>query len=162
MNVSSAKLIIPAQIFAKFKIETQRDILLTTGFLAPTGPDASQALQPAAPFDPEEDLARFGDREWHEFLKGVGPKVRTTLEGIADIGPRWNVGKLLKKLGVNYSDLRGVQAGLTKRTHTIAKNDEANLYLSEIWDKEDINKCVTYMHPDTHAALRRALGKDKP
>jgi hypothetical protein len=87
------------------------------------------------------------------------PALAADLEAVAEMPPRFNVGQLLTKVGMEYSDLRGMLAGLTKRTRTISGQGDAKLFSWITWDDEDMNKCVSEMHPTTHESLRRVLEK---
>jgi hypothetical protein len=100
----------------------------------------------------------FSAPQMRKFLDGCGAKTRKVLEELANLPARFKVGDLLKKLNINYSDLRGVLAGLTKRTRTISGDPNASLFASVHWD-DDPRKSISELHPRTHEALRRVLKK---
>jgi hypothetical protein len=96
----------------------------------------------------------LSEREMRKFLNGVGTKTRNFLECLADMPARFNVGALLKKLHLQYGDIRGILAGLTKRTRTISGESDADFFASVLQD-DDINKCISEIHPTTHESLRQ-------
>jgi hypothetical protein len=98
----------------------------------------------------------FSLNEMRKFLGGVSDRTRILLTGIARTTSRFNVGELLKSVGWVERDLRGILAGITKRSRTISGNREAEFFSSVVWD-DDINKCVSEVHPTTHAALKSLL-----
>jgi hypothetical protein len=156
LNVTD-ELRISRSSYSKLKPETKQDLLSVMGLLPTIASDNSS---PQAAPDSDEELVRFSERDWRNFIEGVGPKVLSLLDAIADGPSTWNVGQILKKMKVkSLSELRAAQAGLTKRTRTISKRADLALYVSVDWDPEDMNKCRTAMDPSTHAALRRVLGK---
>jgi hypothetical protein len=101
----------------------------------------------------------FSEREMRKFLDGVSTKTRNFLECLADMPARFNVGTLLKKLHMQYADIRGILAGLTKRTRTISGDTEAEFFASVLQD-DDINKCISEIHPTTHESLKQIFKKN--
>jgi hypothetical protein len=101
----------------------------------------------------------FSEREMRKFLNGVGTKTRNFLEGLADMPARFNVGTLLKKLNMQYADIRGILAGLTKRTRTISGDAEADFFALVLQD-DDINKCISEIHPTTHESMKQIFKKN--
>lgn len=107
-----------------------------------------------------EGATALSEREMRKFLEGVSPKTRAFLVGLAEMPARFNVGALLKKMQMQYADIRGILAGLTKRTRTISGDTKASFFESVVWD-DDIDKCISEIHPDTHRSLRQVLSKKK-
>jgi hypothetical protein len=161
---STDALQISRQTYRLLKPETIRDILSVMG-LEPRAATAETAEQPSSVAS--DGLVRFNERDWRKFLDGVSPKTREALNVVADLGPRYDIQALLDRLRrsetfgpkVTLFDLRGVAAGLTKRTRTIARTDE-ELFHSVTWNDDNSRECIVEWAPTTHAALRRALGKD--
>jgi hypothetical protein len=100
----------------------------------------------------------FSEREMRKFLDGVSTKTRNFLEGLAEMPAKFNVGALLKKLHMQYGDIRGILAGLTKRTRTISGDTDAEFFASVLQD-DDIDKCISEIHPTTHASLKEIFKK---
>ena len=141
-------LVISFKTFGTLSARSQADILKAMG--------SSTAEVEVEPAHTSSEAAKFSINKMREFLNGVSDKTRTVLEGVAAMESRFNVGELLDKLGMQYGDLRGVLAGLTKRTRTISGDSEALFFVSIVWD-DDIRKCVSEVHPVTHAALKKLL-----
>lgn len=94
--------------------------------------------------------------ETKEFWAGLSDKTRALVKAVVEEPLKFNVGRVLKKVGLQPSDLRGMLAGITKRIRTVTRNPDAYFFEAEIVD-DDINKCISYIHPDTRSALRRLL-----
>jgi hypothetical protein len=119
--------------------------------------DEDQTAKPAGSPDVSSTPAtEFSVNEMRKFLGGVKDKTRTLLTEIAKTEARFNVGEVLARLGWKMEDIRGVQSGITKRTRTISGDADAEFFASVVWD-DDINKCISEVHPSTHTALRVLL-----
>ncbi len=146
-------LILSFETFGSLSISCQAEILKALGVERPLSEDAETASGDST------SATKFTVNQMREFLDGVGDKTRTVLEGVAAQPYRFNVGELLDRLGMQYADLRGVLAGLTKRSRTIAGDDEASFFATVVWE-DDMRKCVSEVHPVTHAALKKLLKVD--
>ncbi len=148
-------------LFSKLSPGCQEEILNTfrssSSHTATTPAARAQSFSDETEADEDAPVA-FSEREMRKFIEGVGPKTKAFLVALAEMPARFNVGSLLKKLNVQYNDIRGIQAGLTKRSRTISGNDNAWFFRSIEW-KEEINECISEIHADTHEALRRVLKK---
>jgi hypothetical protein len=114
---------------------------------------------PTSEDDPDAPTA-FSLSQMRDFLDGVSGKTRTFLKELAKQPAEFNVGKLLKALKLQYGDIRGILAGLTKRSRTISGDQEASFFQSVAWFNEDIGRCVSRIHPTTHASLQKLLLAD--
>ncbi|PPQ14918.1 hypothetical protein CV770_34405 [Bradyrhizobium sp. AC87j1] len=143
-------LYLSAATFKRFSPATRSEILgaLGIGHAHESGSDSQEHSGTSA--------TQFSLNEMRKFLDGVSDKTRLLLTEIARAEARFNVGKVLKKLGWELSDIRGILAGITKRSRTISGNPRAEFFASVAWD-DDINKAVSEIHPTTHAALRALL-----
>ena len=152
-------LMISATSFRQLSQKCQAEIL---GLLTkdPSGSVAGHTSSPA----PSKNGSYSGtatalsEREMRKFLNGVSTKTRNFLESLADMPARFNVGSLLKKLHMQSADIRGILAGLTKRTRTISGEKDADFFASVLQD-DDINKCISEIHPTTHESLRQIFKK---
>lgn len=142
--------------FDGFSSQTQAEILVGLGIATRPTSDRPPNAEPPVSDSDEAGPTSFTTGEMRKFIDGCGAKTRKVLEGLAELSPRFKVGDLLKKLNMNYGDLRGVQAGLTKRTRTISGNPNAWLFRVVHWD-DDPRKSISELHPQTHEALRKIL-----
>jgi hypothetical protein len=105
-----------------------------------------------------DGLARFTDRQVRQLLKPpIHDTTRKLLEAVASLPPRFRLGDVLKKLGMEFRDLRGALSGLTRRTRNIANDPDMDLFFT-VHEADHLEDNIVEMHPETHAALRRALG----
>ena len=100
----------------------------------------------------------FSVNEMRKFISGVSDKTRHVLTAVARAEARFNVGAVLSSIGLKPEDIRGVLAGITKRSRTISGNSDAEFFAAVNWD-DDVNKQISEVHPTTHAALRALLLK---
>lgn len=138
--------------FKRLSANCQTEVLRLLGVTTETSKatSVSDALKTSA--------AKLSVNEMRKFLDGVQDKTRKLLTEIAKAETRFNVGEVLRPLGWSYSDIRGILAGITKRTRTISGKPDAEFFMSVVWD-DDVNKAVSEIHPTTHAALRELLLK---
>jgi hypothetical protein len=139
---------------------TRAEILASLGIASAPAPSNSTGGGQISSTTETDDVgpASFSTVQMRKFLDGCSAKTRRVLEALAELPARFKVGDLLKKLDIEYSDLRGVLAGLTKRTRTISGDPGASLFGSIHWD-DDPRKSISELDPRTHEALRRILKK---
>jgi hypothetical protein len=104
----------------------------------------------------QTSATEFSLNEMRRFLDGVSDRTRTLLKAIAESESRFNVGDVLDRLGWKYADIRGILAGITKRSRTISGKPDAEFFASVVWD-DDITKAISEVHPTTHEAMRILL-----
>jgi hypothetical protein len=143
-------LVISAEKFRNLTPGCQNELLEVLGLVTPAPSLESRA-------EATEDWpTKLSSGQAREFWAGLGKKTRAFLKVVLEEPPKFNVGRVLKRVGLQYGDLRGMLAGTTKRIRTVTGNDDAQLFEAEVID-DDINKCVSFMHPDTRSALRQIL-----
>lgn len=148
--MTSDALVVSISTFKTLSRECQNELLNAL--------QATYNAQPATETSEEEfgEPTQFSINEMRKFLDGISDKTRAFLKALSTLPSQFKVADLLDKLDVEYSEIRGILAGLTKRSRTISGDPEADFFASVVWD-DDIRKCVSRIHPTTHASLRKLL-----
>lgn len=120
-----------------------------------------------AKFEPSQlGLARLDDVQARRFIEPpMQQSTRELLRAVVELGPTFRWPDLARRMNCpveDYAPLRGGFTGLLKRTRNVTDDPKAVLFAWPGWDDLEYEDAVGMMDPETHAALRRALGIDLP
>jgi hypothetical protein len=142
-------LVISTEKFKTLTPPCQNELLQVLGLIPATAEAGTAA-------DADVWPTKLSASQTREFWTGLGEKTRALVKAVVEEPQKFNVGAVLKKNDLEPSDLRGMLAGITKRIRTVTGNHNAQFFEAEVSD-DDVNKCISFIHPDTRAALRRLL-----
>lgn len=160
MMINSGGIVLGSEAFKRLPTHIKTAVLQAAGISfsqeegnAPARTEESDAAL--------EGLARLTERQVRKLIKPpINARSLDLLKAIASMPEhRYRVGDVLDALGggVEYADLRGVLAGLTRRTRTVTNDPDIDLY-GGVTEAEDIRDVIGEVHPETHASLRKAFG----
>src|SRR4051812_15951372 len=121
-------LVISAEKFRTLTPTCQSEVLKALGL----GEGAVRTEDQAATVD--ELPTKLSVAQAKEFWTGLSAKTRDLVKAVVEEPPKFNVGKVLKKIGLQPSELRGMLAGITKRIRTVTGNQKAYFFESEVVD----------------------------
>lgn len=147
------QIVLTAKTVASSSVEFKAELATLLGF----------TLEPlVVPDDDEEDgeyeYAELGLQAARAFLHGCGDKTQGVIAAMVAHDQTFSVRALEKQVGVGEGELRGVWAGLTKRTRTITGDNEAELI--EWGDQDEDGDYEGKLHPTTRKAFRAALNEE--